>query len=214
MEYVLHNYFRSSTSYRVRAAMKLKGLAYEYVSYALKDGENHNDQHRALNPQGLVPTLQTSDGSITQSLAILEWLDETHPEPALLPEDAWGRARVRSLAQIVALDIHPLNNLRMLNYINTTFNADQKAVAAWFCHWVAEAFKPLEERLANEAETGTFCHGQTPGLADLCLAGQVINNRRFDVPMQNYPTINRIFAACMEIPAFKEAAPDNQPDAV
>lgn len=213
MTYVLHNFFRSSTSYRVRAALNLKNLDYEYRSYVLRTGEQRGEAYLALNPQGLVPTLETPQGPISQSLAILEWLDETHPEPPLLPESAWERARVRGLAQAVALDIHPLNNLRVLRYIQETFGADEQVVAEWFNHWVAETFRALEIRLAGERETGRYCHGDTPGMADLCLAAQVVNNRRFDVPMAPYPTIGRIFDALMAISAFEAALPENQPDA-
>lgn len=213
MTYILHNYCRSSTSFRVRAALKLKGLDYEYQSYALRAGEQRSAEYLALNPEGLVPALETPEGSISQSLAILEWLDEVHPQPPLLPTGAWERARVRSLAHAVALDIHPINNLRVLQYIQETFGADEQAVAKWFRHWVAETFRPLELRLAGEPATGTFCHGESPGMADLCLAAQVINNRRFDVDMAPYPTIERIFAVLMKLPAFQAALPEHQPDA-
>ena len=213
MGYVLHNFFRSSTSFRVRAALKLKGLDYAYEAYALRKGEQRGTRHLALNPQGLVPTLETPQGPLAQSLAIIEWLDEAHPEPPLLPTDPWARARVRSLAHAVALDVHPLNNLRVLRYLTDVFAADEEAVATWFRHWVRETFVALETRLSTEPETGRFCHGDAPGLADLCLAGQVINNRRFSVPMTDYPAIRRIFETCMALPAFAEAAPNNQPDA-
>lgn len=214
MSYILHNFFRSSTSYRVRAALNLKNLDYEDKSYVLRAGEQRGDTYLALNPQALVPTLETPHGPLSQSLAIVEWLDETHPEPPLLPAGAWERARVRSLAHAVALDIHPLNNLRVLQYIQQTFGADERAVADWFRHWVDETFGALEGRLAGEPETGRYCHGDTPGMADLCLAAQVVNNRRFDVPMASYPTIQRIFDALMAVPAFEAALPENQPDAV
>lgn len=209
----LHGFFRSSTSFRVRAALNLKGLAYDQATYALRKGEQRGDDYLAVNPQGLVPTLQTPDGMIPQSLAIIEWLDETRPEPAFLPDDAWGRARVRALAHMVALDVHPINNLRVLLYIRDRFGADEETQAAWFRHWVREAFAALEHRLSDDAQTGTFCHGDAPGLADICLAAQVVNNRRFAVDMAPYPTIERIFDACMALSAFQDAMPDNQPDA-
>jgi len=211
--YRLHNFFRSSTSFRVRAALNLKGCAYDYVSYALRAGEHRAPEHLRLNPQGLVPTLETPDGPLGQSLAIVEWLDETIPEPPLLPADPWGRARVRSLAHAVALDIHPINNLRVLRHLETEFGATEDGIAGWFRHWVVETFDPLEARLSSERETGRFCHGDAPGLADLCLAGQVLNNRRFDLDPGRWPTIARIHAACMAVPAFADAAPENQPDA-
>jgi len=209
----LHGFFRSSTSYRVRVALNLKGLVYDQTTYVLRKGEHRGEDYLALNPQGLVPTLETNQGMIAQSLAIIEWLDETHPEPGILPNDAWGRARVRGLAQMVALDVHPINNLRVLFYIRDQFGADEDAQTAWFRHWVNEAFSALEKRLANDKETGVFCHANRPGLADICLASQVVNNRRFGVDIAPYPTLERIFNACMAVPAFQDALPENQPDA-
>lgn len=211
---VLHNYFRSSTSYRVRIALAIKGIDYEYRAYHLRKGENRSDAYLHLNAQGLVPALEWTDGRIyTQSLAIIEMLDEAVPEPALLPKDIAGRARVRSLAQMIACDIHPINNLRVLGALRTRFGADEEAIADWFRSWVNETFAPLEARLSSEPETGTYCHGDNPGLADLALVAQVANNGRFNVDMAPYPTISRIHAACMKLDAFKRAAPPNQPDA-
>lgn len=209
----LHGFFRSSTSFRARAALNLKGLYYGQVSYVLRKGEQRGASFLALNPQGMVPVLETGDAVLTQSLAIIEWLNEVYPQPGFLPEDALGRARVRSLAQMVALDIHPLNNLRVLFYIRDRFGANEAAQIDWFRHWVKEAFDPLEKRLADDPQTGRFCHGDSVGLADICLAGQVVNNRRFDIDLQPYPTIARIFDACMALPAFERAMPENQPDA-
>ncbi len=213
MSLTLHNFFRSSTSVRVRAALNLKGLAYEYVAYALRKNEHRSPGYLALNPQGKVPTLETPQGALSQSLAIIEWLDEAHPDPPLLPADPWGRARVRSLSQMIAMDVHPLNNLPVLFYLRDAFAADEAAQAAWFAHWTNTTFEALETRLSNEPETGRFCHGDDPGMADLCLFAQVLNNRRFDVPVDPYPTIARIYAACLERPEFARAAPENQPDA-
>ncbi len=211
---VLHNYFRSSTSVRLRAALNLKGLAYDYVAHHLRKGEHRAPGFLAVNPQGLVPAVVLEDGStLVQSLAIIEYLDETHPEPPLLPRDPLDRARVRALAYAIACEIHPVNNLRILAYLKSTFGADEAATHAWFRHWVAETFAPLEAMLAGDARTGRFCHGDTPGLADLCLYAQVINNRRFGVDMAPYPTIGRIFEACQAVPALADAAPDRQPDA-
>jgi maleylpyruvate isomerase len=210
----LHNYFRSSTSVRVRAALNLKGQDYDYIPLALLKGEQANADHLALNPSGLVPTLVTPQGPLPQSLAIIEWLDETHPEPPLLPSDAWGRARVRSLAHIVALDIHPVNNLRILKHLEQEFGVDSAGKAYWFRKWTTAGMQALETRLAVEPETGAFCHGDSVGLADLCLYAQVLNNARFEVDMTPYPTIRRIHANCMAIPALEQAAPANQPDAV
>ncbi|MEP5731323.1 MAG: maleylacetoacetate isomerase [Sulfitobacter sp.] len=209
----LHNYFRSSTSVRVRAALNLKGLDYDYIPLSLLKGEQASLDHLALNPSGLVPTLVTPQGPLPQSLAILEWLDEVHPEPALLPDDPWARARVRSLAQIIALDIHPVNNLRILKHLETEFGVDAAGKADWFRTWANAGMLALEARLTAEPETGAFCHKDTVGLADLCLFAQVLNNARFDVDMGRFPTINRIHANCMKIPALADAAPANQPDA-
>ncbi|MEM6304033.1 MAG: maleylacetoacetate isomerase [Pseudomonadota bacterium] len=213
-ELALHNYFRSSTSVRVRAALALKGLAYDYIPRALLKGEQAAADHLALNPSGLVPTLVTPQGALPQSLAILEWLDEVHPEPPLVPADPWGRARVRSLAQIVALDIHPVNNLRILQHLETEYGVDGAGKAAWFRKWASAGMQALETRLGSEPETGQFCHGDQVTLADLCLYAQVLNNARFEVDMTPYPTIARIHAACMAVPALEQAAPAHQPDAV
>ncbi len=210
---LLHGYFRSSTAFRVRIALNLKGVAYDQTFRHLRKGEQRAPDYLKLNPQGLVPTLEIDGQTLTQSLSIIEYLEETRPNPALLPKDAAGRARVRSLAYAVALEIHPINNLRVLEDLKIRFGADDAAAAGWFRHWVVETFGALETRLASEAGTGKFCHGDEPGLADICLVPQVINNTRFNVDMTPYPTISRIHAACMELDAFKKAAPANQPDA-
>ncbi|MEI9428174.1 maleylacetoacetate isomerase [Mesorhizobium sp. Cs1299R1N3] len=211
---VLHNYFRSSTSYRVRIALEIKRVGYDYIPHHLRHGEHLEAAYLAVNPQGLVPALIWRDGMLlTQSLAIIEFLDETIPEPPLLPKDPPSRARVRMLAQIIACDIHPVNNLRVLTSLRTLFGAGDQDVANWFRHWVNEGFAPLEQLLTASPETGTFCHGDTPGLADICLAAQVTSNARFGVDMMPYPTISRINAGCMALPAFQKAAPQNQIDA-
>lgn len=213
-EIVLHNYYRSSTSYRVRIALEMKGIAYTYVPHHLRHGEHLEPAYLSVNPQGLVPALIWNDGTLlTQSLAIIEFLDEIKPEPALLPKDAASRARVRMLSQMIACDIHPVNNLRVLTSLRTVFGAGDEDVVNWFRHWVNEGFQPLEKMLASSSQTGTFCHGETPGLADICLVAQVTNNGRFGVDMSPYPIISRINGACMELPAFQKAAPQNQPDA-
>ena len=214
MPYKLHNFFRSSTSTRVRAALNLKGLPYDYIPYVLRDGETRTPQYLARNPQGLVPTLEREDGTnLTQSLAIIEWLDETHPEPSLLPGDADGRARVRALAYMIACEIHPLNNLRVLFRIRDQFGADEEAQKDWFTHWVTLTFDALESELSGSGQTGTCCHGDTPSLADICLYAQVWNNKRFQIPLDTWPTISRIFVGLDALPAFRRAAPPNQPDA-
>ncbi|MBZ9683397.1 MULTISPECIES: maleylacetoacetate isomerase [unclassified Mesorhizobium] len=211
---VLHNYFRSSTSHRVRIALEMKGVGYDYIPHHLRHGEHLEAAYLAVNPQGLVPALIWSDGMLlTQSLAIIEFLDETIPEPPLLPKDPPSRARVRMLAQMIACDIHPVNNLRVLTSLRTLFGAGDQDVANWFRHWVNEGFGPLEKLLTASPETGTFCHGEAAGLADICLAAQVTSNARFGVDMTPYPTIARISAACMTLPAFQKAAPQNQIDA-
>lgn len=211
----LHNYFRSSTSTRLRAALNLKRLSYEYVPVYLPDNVHRAPAYLGVNPQGLVPALELDDGTVlTQSLAIMEWLDEAYPDsPRLLPDDAAGRARVRALGQMVALEIHPLNNLRVLNYIDAQFGAGEAGRKAWFNHWVHTTFRPLERMLATSPATGTYCHGRTPGYADCCLYAQVWNNRRFKVDMSPYRTIRRIFAALDALPEFTSAAPTMQPDA-
>ncbi|AGB46080.1 maleylacetoacetate isomerase [Mesorhizobium australicum WSM2073] len=211
---VLHNYFRSSTSHRVRIALEMKGVGYHYIPHHLRHGEHLEAAYLAVNPQGLVPALIWSDGMLlTQSLAIIEFLDETIPEPPLLPKDPPSRARVRMLAQMIACDIHPVNNLRVLASLRTLFGAGDQDVANWFRHWVNEGFGPLEKLLTASPETGTFCHGEAAGLADICLAAQVTSNARFGVDMTPYPTIARINAACVALPAFQKAAPQNQIDA-
>ncbi|WP_417671612.1 maleylacetoacetate isomerase [Roseibium sp.] len=211
---ILHSYFRSSTSYRLRVALNLKGVDTDYVAHHLRHGEQRGADYLSVNPQGLVPALELEDGTVLwQSLAIMEYLDETIPEPPLLPDTAKARARVRALSQMIACEIHPVNNLRILNALRSRFGTDDDGVADWFRHWVAETFQPLELMLAQSPDTGTYCHGEKPGLADICLAGQVVNNARFSVDMTPYPTICRIFDACMTTTAFIQALPANQPDA-
>lgn len=211
-ELVLHNYFRSSTSVRVRAALHLKGLGYAYRAWHLRRGEQRSPDYLRLNPQGIVPSLELPDGTVlTQSLAIIEWLDETHPEPPLLPREPLARAQVRAVALALACEVHPLNNLKVLNHLRERFGADDAAVTEWFRHWVVVTFAPLEVQLA--ATAGRYCFGDSPTLADLCLFAQCVNNRRFQVDMTPYPTLARIHEACLANPAFAAALPENAPDA-
>jgi len=209
----LYGYFRSSAAYRVRIALNLKGLAVEHVFVHLAKGEQVAPDFLAVNPQKVVPVLEDGGLRVIQSLAILEYLDETHPEPPLLPRGAADRARVRGLAQIVACEIHPLNNRRVLNYLTGPMGLAEEAKLAWYRHWIAEGMGALEALLAGSPDTGAFCHGDTPGLADACLVPQVFNARRLGCPLDGYPTVQRIDAACRALPAFAEAAPDRQPDA-
>ena len=210
----VYGYFRSSAAYRLRIAMNLKGLSAPGESLHLVKGQQRTPDYLALNPQGLVPALVTEDGSVlTQSLAIIEWLEETHPQPALLPRDPLGRARVRSIALAIACDIHPLNNLRVLNYLTNTLGVSDEQKNGWYRYWIDVGFEALERRLANELATGRFCHGDEPTLADVCLVPQVANARRFKVDLSPYPTIARIDTACQALAAFAQAAPEKQPDA-
>jgi maleylpyruvate isomerase len=211
----LYDYFRSSAAYRVRIALNLKGVTpEERTSVHLRMGNQRAQDYLELNPQGLVPALVLDDGHIlTQSLAIIEYLDETHPQPPLLPRDAAGRARVRAVALSIACEIHPLNNLRVLNYLMHTLGVSSEQKNGWYKYWIDVGFEALETRLAREAETGHFCHGDAPTLADICLVPQLANARRFDVDLAPYPTLTRIEAACQALPAFAAAAPERQPDA-
>jgi maleylacetoacetate isomerase len=211
----LHSYFRSSASYRVRIALNLKGLPYHYAPvHLLKDGgQQHSNDYQRVNPARLVPTLVDDGHAIGQSLAIIEYLDETHPEPALMPRDPLGRARVRALAQSVACEIHPLNNLRVLQYLDNDLQVNESTKATWYRHWITLGFTAIEAMLASDPATGVFCHGDTPGLADCCLIPQIANSRRFDTPLDAFPTIRRIEQACLALDAFAKAAPPLQPDA-
>jgi|KBSSwiStaDraftv2_1062776.scaffolds.fasta_scaffold225366_2 maleylacetoacetate isomerase/maleylpyruvate isomerase len=214
---VLYGYWRSSAAYRVRIALNLKGLAYESrpVHLVRDGGEQHQQAYRALNPQELVPCLVDGAQVLTQSMAIMEYLDETHPAPApaLLPPDAAGRARVRSLAQLLACDVHPLGNLRVLQYLGNELHADEAVRGNWSRHWIGEGFRALEAMLAGHAATGRFCHGDQPTLADACLVPQHYNALRWKLPMEEFPTIRRIVEACQALDAFKRAVPEAQPDA-
>jgi len=208
----LYGYFRSSAAFRVRIALNLKKLDYDNAPVHLRRGDQGKPEFLGVNPQGLVPALATDGQTLIQSLPIIEYLDETHPEPPLLPRDAAGRARVRALAAIVACDIHPLNNLRVLRYLHRSLGQDEAAVAAWYNHWIEEGFRPFERLLADDSRTGRFCHGDSPGLADIALVPQVVNAERYRLDLAPYPTITRIFEACMMLDAFAAAHPQQQPD--
>lgn len=210
----LYGYFRSSAAYRVRIALNLKGLDYDQVPVNLVKGEQRSGDHLTRNSQGLVPSLVLNDSCvINQSLAICEYLDEVYPEPALLPADALARAQVRALAQLVACEVHPLNNLRVLKYLVGELGVDEAAKLAWYRHWIAEGFTAMEATLSSAPSSGDFCHGGTPTLADICLVPQVYNAERFECDLSAYPTLQRIAANCRTLPAFQKAAPEAQPDA-
>jgi maleylacetoacetate isomerase/maleylpyruvate isomerase len=212
----LYSYFRSSASFRLRIALALKGLAYETAPvHLLKDGgEQHLPGFRAVNPAGLVPVLQDGDQVLTQSVAIMEYLDEAYPARPLLPQDVPGRARVRALALTIACDVHPLGNLRVLNYVGDTLGAGEQGRKEWASHWIALGFAAFEDMLAQGGTpAGAFCHGDTPGMADCCLVPQVFNARRFGLDLAPYPHIQRITALCESLPAFAAAHPAQQPDA-
>ena len=210
----LYGYCRSSAAFRVRIALNLKGLEYKQTSLHLRQNQQYGDDYLKLNPQGLVPALVDGNEVATQSLAIMEYLDETHPKPPLLPNTAAGRARVRSIAQMIACDIHPIDNLRVLRYLAKPLGHDEKVVETWFNHWIALGFQAIERRFTAEKATGRFCHGDNPGLADCCLVPQVVNAKRYpSFDLAPYPTIMRIYKACAMLPAFERAMPQNQPDA-
>jgi maleylpyruvate isomerase len=209
----LYSYFRSSAAYRARIALHLKGLAFDYEPVHLRKGEQNAEAYRALNRQELVPTLIDGDTAVTQSLAIIEYLDERHPEPPLLPSAPAGRARVRAIALAICCDIHPLNNLRVLRYLVHTLKIGEEAKDAWYRHWIDTGLAALEAQLAADAATGTFCHGDVPTMADVCLVPQLANARRANIPLDGYPTLLRIDATCRALDAFARAAPDRQPDA-
>lgn len=208
----LYGYHRSSASFRVRIALNLKGLEHELAFIHLRKGEQRSPEFLKLNPQGLVPALIDGERVLTQSLAIIEYLDELYPNLPLLPNTPDGRARVRALAQIIACEIHPLGNLRVLRYLTRTLKQDEPVVHGWFNHWIELGFQAFES-LLDSAETGHFCHGDQPTLADICLVPQVFNARRFALDLTPYPRLIRVFEACMAMPAFDRAQPSKQPDA-
>jgi maleylpyruvate isomerase len=211
----LYTYFRSSAAYRVRIALNLKGLAYDAIPVHLLrgGGEQLQDEYTRINPSGLVPTFQDDYITLTQSMAILEYIEDEHPDVPLLPKDAMGRARVREIAQIVACDIHPVNNLRVLRYLVDDLGLSDDVKKQWYRHWLVGGLEILEKHLARDPSAGPLCHGYLPTIADCCLVPQVFNAQRHGVDVSVYPNIARINAACVEIPAFVAAHPVNQPDA-
>jgi maleylacetoacetate isomerase len=208
----LHTYFRSSAAFRVRCALNHKGLAYAPEIVWLPADDQRSDAYRALNPQALVPTLIDGDLRLNQSMAIIEYLDETRPGPKLLPADAPGRARVRALSQLVACEIHPVNNLRILKYLKRELGHDQPTIDAWYRHWIAEGLAAFEAELARPG-TGRYCHGDAVTMADCCIVPQIFNAKRFECDLGPYPATMRVFDALMTLPAFDAAQPSRQPDA-
>ncbi|NVM91560.1 maleylacetoacetate isomerase [Variovorax sp. SG517] len=208
----LHNYFRSSASFRVRIALNLKGLDFEYIPVHIARGDHRTGPYAAISADRLVPLLEDGGERFSQSMAIIEYLDETHPEPALLPRDPVARAHVRALAQSIACEIHPLNNLRVLKYLVKDLKLDEEAKNAWYRHWVRDGLMAFERQLA-QYPAGTYCWGDTPTLADCCLVPQIFNGRRFDCDFSGLPRTMAAFDACMEHEAFQRAQPSRAPDA-
>ena len=208
----LYGYFRSSAAFRVRIALNLKGLAYEPRFVHLARGEHRQAEYGALNPQGLVPALEDGGKLLTQSLAIIEYLEEKHPSPPLLPKDLLGRARVRSLALLIACEIHPLNNLRALQYLVNELGHSEQERDRWYQHWIHDGMAKLEGDLAGNRR-GRFCHGDTPTMADCCLVPQIFNAQRFKCDLSHAPTALRVFEECMKLEPFQRAQPARQPDA-
>ncbi|HET7365442.1 MAG TPA: maleylacetoacetate isomerase [Burkholderiales bacterium] len=209
----LYTYFRSSASFRVRIALNLKGLAYEPVFVHLAKGEHRQPQYTKVNAQALVPTLELDDGTrLTQSLAIMEWLEEEQPTPALLPKDALGRSRVRAISDLIACEIHPLNNLRVLQHLKRALGQTQDQIDTWYRYWIADGLQKLEAELSGPG-TGKFCHGESPTMADCCVVPQIFNAKRYNSDLAPYSRTMRIFESCMKLEAFDRAQPSKQPDA-
>ncbi len=211
---LLYGFYRSSAAYRMRIALNLKGLDYRKISIHLRDGAQFSADYSRINPQHQVPTLETEEGDLlVQSPAIFEWLEESYPEPPLLPPDPLGRQRVRAMAAVPGCDIHPIGNLRVLQYLQNELGQDQEAVTAWARHWIELGFAGLERMLAGHPATGAFCHGDAPTMADVFLVPQLFNAARFGADMDRFPTIRRIGETCNAHDAFERAAPGNQEDA-
>ncbi|MBC7984033.1 MAG: maleylacetoacetate isomerase [Candidatus Obscuribacterales bacterium] len=211
----LYSFFRSSAAYRVRIALNVKGLSYDYVAkHLLKNGGEHRlAEYLAINPQGFIPALEHDGVLITQSLAIIEYLDEVFPTPPLLPTRAIDRAHVRAMALVIACDIHPLNNLRVLNYLKSPLEQDSDTTAVWYRHWIAEGFSALEQMIAKHSTANRHCFGDTVTIADVLLVPQVVNARRFELDLKAYPNLLQTTTYLESLPAFVQARPDMQPDA-
>jgi len=208
----LYTYFRSSAAFRVRIALNLKGLPYEPVFVHLAKGEHRAAAYAKVNPQALLPTLELDDGTrLTQSLAIIEYLDEKHPAKPLIPKDMLGKARVRSLSYLIASEIHPLNNLRTLQHLKRALGQNEDQINTWYRHWIADGLAKLEAELS--AGRGKFCHGDMPSMADCCLVPQIFNAKRYQSDLAPYPNTMRVFETCMQLEAFDRAQPSKQPDA-
>jgi maleylacetoacetate isomerase len=214
-DFALYGYFRSSAAFRARIALNLKGIKPElrFIHLLKEGGQQHTATYKTINPLELIPALVHDGHLITQSLAIMEYLDEIVPEPPILPKDALGRARVREIACVIACDIHPVNNLRVGLYTKEKFAASDDDIARWHRHWIRLGFEALETMLSLSKNTGTYCYGDTPTVADICLIPQIFNARRVNLEVERYPTLSRIFAQAMQHPAFDAAQPKNQPDA-
>jgi maleylacetoacetate isomerase len=209
----LYTFFRSSTSFRLRIALAYKGLSYEPHYVSLPKMEHRDPAYLALNPQGLLPLLVDDGRGYTQSMAIIEYLDEAYPEPPLIPKDIHSRAYVRAVSQIIGCEMHPLNNVRVLKHLKTQFGADEAATKAWYAHWITQGFRGLEDYLAQTRLHGRYCCGDSVTMADICLVPQVFNAARFDCPVDDYPIIKAIFERCMELDAVKSTQPNTQKDA-
>jgi maleylacetoacetate isomerase len=209
----LHSFFRSSTSVRVRIALGLKNIPYEYAAWNLREGEQSSPEFLAINPQGLVPALEIDGVVLNQSIPIMEYLDERFPDPPLLPSDLPGKAKVRAIAAMIACEIHPLNNLRVLRHIQKRFGADTEAQGEWFRHWATGTLSVVDDMVGPSSPRKRFCHDNQPGLGDICIFAQLLNNRRFNLDNGQWPNLSRIFDECYSLPAFRNALPEVQPDA-